>query len=121
MADGGLPEAHDWSNPMAKRASKRDLEAKGPNLKVVGGTPTPKPMSISLVRSGPKSGLPTLSGKNAGWPPHPVLFAFSHVRTASNAPGARPDWPYAARTLIEPQPLFQNDSSESTQDALAFG
>jgi len=48
MADGGLPEAHDWSNPMAKRASKRDLEAKGPNLKVVGGTPTPKPMSISL-------------------------------------------------------------------------
>jgi hypothetical protein len=48
MADGGLPEAHDWSDPMAKRAPKSDLEAKGPILKVVGGTPTPKPMSISL-------------------------------------------------------------------------
>jgi len=80
-----------------------------------------KPSSISLVRSGPRSGLPTLSGKNAGCPPHPVPVAFSHVRTASNAPGARPDWPHAARNFISGICFGQNVSSDATHDALNFG
>lgn len=46
MADGGLPDAHDWSFPMAKRASNGDLEPKAPALKVVGGTPTPQAISL---------------------------------------------------------------------------
>lgn len=48
MADGRLPDAHDWSVPMAKHAPKGDQEPKGPTLKVVGGTPSPKRMTISL-------------------------------------------------------------------------
>jgi len=52
-ADGATPDAHDWSIPMAKRATNDDREPKGTTskrqiLKVVGGTPTPKGMSISL-------------------------------------------------------------------------
>ena len=48
-----MPDAHDWSFPMAKRATNDDREPKGPTskrqiLKVVGGTPTPKRMSMSL-------------------------------------------------------------------------
>jgi len=46
MADGGLPEAHDWSFPMAKRAPNGNLETKTPALKVVGGTPTPQSISL---------------------------------------------------------------------------
>ncbi len=46
MADGGLPEAHDWSFPMAKRAPNGDQEIKTPDLKVVGGTPNPQSMSL---------------------------------------------------------------------------
>jgi len=46
MADGGSPEAHDWSSPMAKRATDGDRAPNGPTLKVVGGTPTPRPMSL---------------------------------------------------------------------------
>ena len=80
-----------------------------------------KPSSISLVRSGPRSGLPTLSGKNAGCPPHPVPPAFSHVRTASNAPGARPDCPHAARTFISGITAGQYDSSDATHEALSLG
>src|SRR5271154_320643 len=50
-ADGAKPDAHDWSFPMAKRATNDDREPKGPTskrqiLKVVGGTPTPKRMSM---------------------------------------------------------------------------
>ena len=48
MADGGTPDAHDWSYPMAKRAVNGDREPKIPTLKVVGGSPTPQPMSVSL-------------------------------------------------------------------------
>lgn len=46
MADGRLPDAHDWSVPMAKRASNGDRESKGPGLKVVGGTPAPQNISL---------------------------------------------------------------------------
>jgi hypothetical protein len=48
MADGGSPDAHDWSFPMAKRATNGDREPNAPTLKVVGGSPTPQPMSLSL-------------------------------------------------------------------------
>ena len=43
------------------------------------------------------------------------------MRTASNAPGARPASPYAARSLSVPNAGFQKGSSESTYDALTFG
>jgi hypothetical protein len=46
MADGGSPDAHDWSFPMAKRATTGDREPTTPTLTVVGGTPTPQPMSL---------------------------------------------------------------------------
>jgi hypothetical protein len=46
MADGGSPDAHDWSVPMAKRATNGDREPKAPTLKVVGGSPTPQSMSL---------------------------------------------------------------------------
>jgi len=46
MADGGSPDAHDWSVSMAKRATNDDREPKGPTLKVVGGSPTPQSMSL---------------------------------------------------------------------------
>lgn len=48
MADGGTPDAHDWSFPMAKRATTGDREPKAPALKVVGGSPSPQSMSLSL-------------------------------------------------------------------------
>lgn len=48
MADGRLPDAHDWSFPMAKRATTGDRERKAPTLSVVGGTPTPARMSFGL-------------------------------------------------------------------------
>ncbi|HEV2677677.1 MAG TPA: NepR family anti-sigma factor [Aliidongia sp.] len=48
MADGGSPDAHDWSFPMAKRATTGDRERKAPTLSVVGGTPTPQKMSLGL-------------------------------------------------------------------------
>ena len=48
MADGGLPDAHDWSFPMAKRATTGDRGRKAPTLSVVGGTPTPQRMSLGL-------------------------------------------------------------------------
>jgi len=46
MADGGSPDAHDWSVPMAKRATNGDRESKAPALKVVGGSPTPQNISL---------------------------------------------------------------------------
>lgn len=53
MADGRSPEADDWSFPMARRATNDDREpkgqtSKGPILKLVGGTPKPQRMSLSL-------------------------------------------------------------------------
>jgi hypothetical protein len=48
MADGGTPDAHHWSFPMAKQATTGDREPNAPTLKVVGGTPSPQPMSLSL-------------------------------------------------------------------------
>ena len=68
-----------------------------------------KPASISEVVSGPISALPTLLGRKAGTPPQPSA---AKVRTASKAPGARPAWPHAARSLTEPQSSFQKSSSE---------
>ena len=76
------------------------------------------PTSHSAVTSGPRSGLPRLSGVNAGEPAKPAGF---QVRTASNAPGARPDWPYAARSFSEPSDSDQKSSSLITHDTLAFG
>ena len=46
MAEGGLPDAHDWSALMAKRATDGDRGPKVPTLKVVGGTPNPRPISL---------------------------------------------------------------------------
>src|SRR4051812_42299215 len=77
-----------------------------------------KPASSSDVTSGPMSGSPRFCGTSAAFPAHTCDV---HVRVASNAPGARPDWPYAVRSLSEPQLLFQKLSSDNTQEALAFG
>ena len=46
-----------------------------------------KPSSSSVVRSGPRSGLPTLFGQTAVAVPQPTWL---YVRTAAKAPGARP-------------------------------
>src|SRR2546430_5937217 len=64
------------------------------------------------------SGLPTLPGKKQD---RPADVQGICVRTASNAPGARPDQPSAPRSLTSPTLAGQNGSSEITYDPLIFG
>src|SRR3954464_2657502 len=77
-----------------------------------------KPVSTSAEISGPRFGLPLFFGTNAGLPFHAPDA--SQVRTASNAPGARPDRPYAARSFTLPH-LGQKLSPDSTHEPLTFG
>ncbi len=79
-----------------------------------------KPTSYSRVRSGPSSGLPSWLGVTAGCPSSAAIG--SHVLTASNAPGAFPDSPTAARSFsVSHVSTGQKSWSERTYDALSLG
>src|SRR5689334_3348954 len=78
-----------------------------------------KPTSYSRVRSGPRFGSPTVAGVNAGFP----SFAATgdQLRTASNAPGALPASPMAARSLKLSAHLGHQSMSERMYEALILG
>src|SRR5205085_10827584 len=79
-----------------------------------------KPTSISRVRSGPRLGLPNCEGVTAGLPSSAATG--SHVLVASNAPGALPDSPIAARSLnVGRNRVGQKLSSDTTYARLSFG
>src|SRR6266516_2822245 len=77
-----------------------------------------KPNSASRVRSGPMSVSPTLPGSKPDWP---LEVTAVQLRTASNAPGARPDHQRAPRSFTSPRFAGQNGSSEITYDPLTLG
>src|SRR5439155_13377886 len=84
------------------------------------GPLTSKPSSTSRVRSGPNVESPTCATVTPGLPSSPATG--SQVRTASNAPGALPDSPSAARSLsVGILRVGQKLSSDSTYEALTFG
>src|SRR5436309_12675145 len=61
---------------------------------------------------------PTCPGSTPDWPLEVMGF---QLRTASNAPGARPDQPTAPRSFTSPRFAGQNGSSEITYDPLILG
>ncbi len=79
-----------------------------------------KPASISSLSSGPRSGLPKLSITTAGCSSSADVA--DHSFSASNAPGALPERPHAARSLkVSKMSVGQNDSSEIVYVADSFG